>query len=167
MKRVRFVINTIEEEESVCKIAKNNVDFYISQRIVFTLPSKTIEEEYDLSRSEDFNSHLEKWWSEDDEEFIEKLLVFFNKPLNTAFVVSLSIYCVLGLYTNKENIITINNCIKDIDFDPIRIIKHEITHILVEPFIEKYSIGYSEKEEIVNKVLKIISESQNSVGKIS
>jgi hypothetical protein len=156
MKRVKFVINTVKEEETICKIAKSNVDFYVSQKIIFTLPNKLIEEEYDLSRYENFKNYLEKWWSEDDEEFIEKLLVFFNKPLNTGFVVKLSNYGVLGSYSNKENIITINNCIKDIDFDPIRIIKHEITHILVEPFIEKYSIGHSEKEEIVNKVLEII-----------
>jgi hypothetical protein len=122
------------------------------------LPQKTIEEEYDPKRYSEFMTFLERWWTEEDEAFIDKLLLFFNKDKDTIFTIKVSNYGVLGSYSDKENIVILNCCIKDIDFDPIRIVKHEIIHILVEPFIREYSIVHEKKEEIVNGVLKLMRD---------
>lgn len=158
MSKLKFSINSIEEERMTYEKTLENMEFYEKYKVIFTLPQKNIEEEYNLDRYNTFISLLKKWWTEEDEIFIDKLLMFFNKDKNTHFTVKISNYGVLGSYSDKRNEVTLNCCIKDIDFDPIRIIKHEIIHILVEPFIEEYSINHEKKELIVDSVLEMMNE---------
>lgn len=158
MSKLKFSINSIEEEKEVYENTLKNIEFYKKYKVIFTLPQKKIEEEYNLDRYNTFISLLKKWWTEEDEIFIDKLLMFFNKDKNTQFTVKISNYGVLGSYSDKRNEGTLNCHIGDIDFDPIRIIKHEIIHILVEPFIEEYSINHEKKELIVNSVLEMMKD---------
>jgi predicted SprT family Zn-dependent metalloprotease len=122
------------------------------------LPSREIEEEYDLKKYEEFEECLKDQWKESDDMFIEKLLSLFTKPLNTEYLVRISSYGPLGSYSNNSNTITLNRYIKEIGFDPIRIIKHEIVHIIIQPFIEKYSIEHREKECMVNNILELFKK---------
>lgn len=158
MSKLSFNINSIEEERVVCDNSLRNIEFYEKHKIIFTLPRATIEEEYDIKRYEEFVTFLKKSWSNKDNEIINRLLVFFNKNKDTGFTVNVSNYGVLGSYSDKHNNITLNRCIKDIDFDPIRIIKHEIVHILVEPYMKEYSIDHEKKESIVNDILGMIKD---------
>ncbi|BFT94463.1 MAG: hypothetical protein MNSN_02130 [Minisyncoccus archaeiphilus] len=158
MSKLKFSINSIEEEIAVYDKTLENMKLYEKHKVIFTLPQKKIEEEYSLDRYNAFISLLKKRWTEENEIFIDKSLMFFNKDKNTQFTVKISNYGVLGSYSDKRNEATLNYCIKDIDFNPIRIIKHEIIHILVEPFIEEYSINHEKKEFIVNSVLEVMND---------
>ncbi|MCK9578208.1 hypothetical protein M0R01_01785 [bacterium] len=158
MSELKFIPNSIEEETIIIEKTQENIEFFNKYNIIFTLPQKQIQEEYDIKKYNDFILCLRKWWTKNDDEFINKLLVFFNKPKKTDFLVKISNYGVLGSYSDKQNTITINCYIKEIDFDPVRIIKHEIIHILVQPYIETYSISHEKKESIVNTILEALKD---------
>ncbi|MDD5639359.1 MAG: hypothetical protein PHR47_00950 [Candidatus Pacebacteria bacterium] len=158
MSKLKFVPNSLKEEVIISEKTQKDIEFFNKHNIIFTLPQKQIQEEYNIEKYNDFILCLKKWWTKNDDEFINKLLIFFNKPTKTEFLVKISNYGVLGSYSDKQNTITINCYIKEIDFDPIRIIKHEIIHILVQPYIETYSISHGKKESIVNSIFEILKD---------
>ena len=86
-------------------------------------------------------------------EFCRKIANFFHKPADFQFIIEISNYGPLGFYNENNNTVTIN---LNTHLDVIKTIKHEMVHIMVEPFIKKYHIEHKQKESIVNTILKIL-----------
>ncbi len=150
---MKFSINSINEEKEVLERTLQVKLFLENERVKFTLPQKSIEDEYNKEEYESFKNTLKKNESELD-DFSRKLSVFFNKkPLS--FSIKISAYGPMGSYDTNNNIITIN---KYIDRDPIGTIKHEMVHIMVEHFVQEYSLSHTEKERLVNNLQKTIEQ---------
>ena len=150
---VKFVINTIKREKEVVRMTEKNLDFLKKQKIIFTLPEKDIENEYKIEKYQRYKKWLEEKWKEREGGFVEKLLLFFHEPETFQFIVEISNYGPLGSYNPQNNTVTIN---LNTPFDPIETIKHEMVHIMVEPFVKKYKISHNQKEIIVKTISKIL-----------
>ena len=58
----------------------------------------------------------------------------------------ISQYGPIGFYDYKTNCITIS---RHSHICPVKIIKHEMIHIIVEPYVLKYKFDHTQKEYIV------------------
>ena len=83
--------------------------------------------------------------------FFDKIEDFFAVKINEPFEVNISNYGVGGCY-NLPRKITIN---KQLPYDHILNIKHEIIHLLIEPFIKKHNIDFQNKEKLTNCILDL------------
>lgn len=106
-----------------------------------------------LKNIKDIKNGLKRNWKEREGGFVEKLLLFFHEPETFQFIVEISNYGPLGSYNPQNNTVTIN---LNTPFDPIETIKHEMVHIMVEPFVKKYKISHNQKEIIVKTISKIL-----------
>ncbi|OGZ32942.1 MAG: hypothetical protein A2V69_02980 [Candidatus Portnoybacteria bacterium RBG_13_40_8] len=159
MLNTKFVINSIEREKEIVDMVNKNINFFRTNRIVFTFPEKTVEEEYDIKKHENYKEWLETEWAKRENEFTERLLFLFNKSIELQFTVEISNYGPLGFYNTNTNTVTINLNTK---LDVISTIKHEMIHIILEPFIRKYQIEHARKEFIIDTILKILDTQVNS-----
>ncbi len=153
MLNTKFVINAIEREKDIVNMVWKNINFLKTHKIRFTLPEKTIEEDYSIKKYEMYKKWIESEWRKKEKGFTKQLLTFFHRPVELQFTIEISNYGPLGFYNANNNSITINF---NTHLDPINTIKHEMTHIMLEPFINKYRINHSQKELIVNTILKIL-----------
>lgn len=149
---VKFVINTVDREKEIVRMTLKNIKFLKDNKINFSLPVKTVEEEYDIKKYETFREKVEQAWDK-KKDFTQRLLTFFHEPLETKFVVEISNYGPLGFYSFNKHAVTIN---LNTRLNPIDTIMHEMTHIMVEPFVLRYHISYHQKENIVNAILRIL-----------
>ncbi len=153
MKGVRFIICNIQREKEIINMVEKNVEFFKELKIKFTWPKKLLEEEYEIGKYKKYKKKLESKWTKKDNEFIEKLACFFRESSGLNFIIEISNYGPMGFYNARKNIITINMN----NPNNVNTIKHEMIHILVEPFIREYNINHGKKEMIVNTVKDIIS----------
>lgn len=153
MSNTKVIINTIEREKQVVDMVHKNINFLKTNRIIFTLPEKSIEEEYDIKKYETYKEWIEAEWTKRENGFIERLLFLFNKPIELQFTVEISNYGPLGFYNASTNTITIN---LNTRLDVIDTIKHEVVHIVLEPFIKKYNIDFQNKENLVNTFFEFL-----------
>jgi hypothetical protein len=86
-----------------------------------------------------------------------KTINFFHEFQKTQFAVKISNYGPLGFYNTSNNTITIN---LNNPLDVIETIKHEMVHIMIEPFIRKYRVDQASKEFIVETILKILKKQE-------
>lgn len=157
MKNIIFEICSLEEEKSNANRAQVETDFYKQHNIRFSASAGNVEEEYinNQQKYQSFKDNLESRWFAEAVKFVDQLLEFFHEDENTSFVVKVCNYAALGSYDPINNLVFINlNCAP---LDPVRIIKHELIHIMVQPFINKYSIQHEQKEKIVNALLEVLA----------
>jgi len=155
MKNVKFIINSIPREKEIVKMTQKYLSFLTNEKIIFTLPKKDVVKEYDIKKYQQYKKYLEKEWAKKEKGFVKRLLTFFHQPLELQFIVEISNYGPLGFYNSSNNTVTIN---MNHPFDVTRTIKHEMVHIMVEPFVKKYSVSYQKKEHIVNIVMEILEQ---------
>ena len=151
---VRFVINAIEREQEIAAMVSKHIEFFENNNIRFTRPVQSVDEEYDAEQYETYKIRLETEWTKREQGFTERLLTFFQRPADLQFTVELSNYGPLGFYNEKSNTITVN---LNTHLDPVRTIMHEMVHIMLEPFIQKYRIEHNAKESIVNAVVGFLA----------
>lgn len=130
-------------------MVRKNIKFLETNRICYTLPQKTIEKEYIIKKYEKYKEWIENEWEKEEKGFTEQLLTFFHGPLDFQLTIEISNYGPLGFYNENKNIATIN---LNTHLNPVNTIKHEMVHVMLEPFIKKYSIDHSRKEFIVNTI---------------
>jgi len=152
MSKITFKINTIKQEQETFDNLKKKVGFYKRYHIRFTWPKKSVKDEYNRSDYLVFKKWLQKEWQKRENNFLEKIEILFHFKIKKAFEVYISNYGSGGRYI-LPNLIIIN---KQLKYDYIKVIKHEIIHLLVEPFIQKYKIEHQHKEKIVNAILEIL-----------
>lgn len=149
----KFSINNIEREKEILDVVRKNIDFLNENKIIFTQTQNSLEKEYKVKKYKDYKKWIKEEWKKREGGFLEKLLIFFNKPAKTQFIIEISNYGPLGFYNVRTNTVTIN---MNTMLDAVKTIKHEMIHIILEPFIKKYSIEHKQKEDIVNTVLDIL-----------
>ena len=59
---VKFVINTVDREKEIVRMTLKNIKFLKDNKINFSLPVKTVEEEYDIKKYETFREKVEQAW---------------------------------------------------------------------------------------------------------
>lgn len=127
---MKIKINTIADEKRVVRWCKHWVDFWIQNDYSFKMPEAMVEKEY---RVENFRLSINK----------KKLAVFEDLPIT----IRLTQYGCSGFYWPQTNEIFINVNYKG---DIIKLIKHEIIHLLIEDFINKNHISQKAKEKLVD-----------------
>lgn len=157
MSKLIFTICSKEREREIDEMVKKNLDFFKQNRIIFTQSERSIAEEYDLKKYDEYKERIGTEWDERSGDFFQKLSDFFRLPSELLFTVEISNYGPLGFYNTNGNIVTINiNADNRQDFT--NLIKHEMIHIAVDQFIRKYAVSYSQKEKIVNALLELFNE---------
>jgi len=154
------VKNGIKFEVKRVKRSLAKLDWYLIQGYEVKLPKgitrdvslsiikEKIEKEYN---EQDYKQITEKIlfdFSIIEKQFSEKLRMIFNVKIPAIFVVYLTKYGVGGSY-DLPNIIIFNINNKR----GIKTIVHEIVHIIIEPWVQKYEIQNQEKERIVDLIL--------------
>jgi len=156
MSKIIFKINDPDQEKVYTESLKGSVDFFNSHRIVTTWPQKDVDKEYDTEAYMVFKSRIEEEWKQKENKFLNKIETLFNLKFDEPFEVYISNYGVGGCY-NSPRKITIN---KQLPYNHVSNIKHEIIHLLIEPFIKEYNIDFNRKESIVEAILGVL-ESQD------
>jgi len=156
MNKIVFKIQSLQEEEFlVNKLVLPRLAFLKEKNIIFTLPKTSIEKEYNPAQLEVFKQKLEKDWDALNNNFFEKLEIFFGTTITDPFLVYVSNYGPLGRYLYKTHHVFINIHIEEKGFNAIKTVKHEIVHLIVEPFIQYYKINYEKKEKIVDMIIDL------------
>ena len=153
MSKIAFKTNDINQEKVLVESLRKSMDFFNSHGITTTWPKEDVEKEYKESGYNDFKDKLEQEWNEKENNFFEKVETFFNFKIDEQFEVNISNYGVGGCYSLPRKI-TIN---KQLPYDHVSNIKHEIIHLLIEPFIKKYNIDFQNKEKLTNCILELFS----------
>ncbi len=157
---LKFKIKTVEEERETIQQAKEKEDWYKKNDYPITLPKKDLESEYIKEKYLSEAKRLEKLWSRQDDKFVQVLTDFLNKDMEQPIVVHVGKYGVAGRYT-LPNHVYINTQLFD---NHIEIIKHEIVHLLLEPFVQKYGIDHEEKENLVDTIQEIVENTPTYRG---
>lgn len=152
--KINFNICTVAKEKENVFNAKKITDFLNQQNIYYTMPEKSIEEEYDEDKYKSKLSEIERSWLGNEQIFMEKLQDFFTADSNMVIDVYLTNYGAMGFYNEQQKKVFINQNYPE-DFN--RLIKHEIIHLFVEPFIKKYQLKHEDKEELVNVLVKLFN----------
>ena len=156
MNKIVFKIQSLQEEEFlVNKLVLPRLAFLKKKSIIFTLPKTSIEEEYNPTQLEAFKQKLEKDWDALNNNFFEKLESFFGTTITDPFLVHVSNYGPLGRYLYKTHHVFINIHIEEKSFKATRTVEHEIIHLIIEPFVQKYNINQEKKEKIVNAIVDL------------
>jgi hypothetical protein len=151
MPKIIFKINDINQEKILVESLQKSIDFFNSHRIETTWPKEEIEKEYKESDYTNFRNKLEEEWSTRENNFFDKIETFFNLKIDEPFEVNISNYGVGGCYNLPRKVI-IN---RQLPYDHISNIKHEIIHLLIEPYIKKYNIDFQNKEKLTNCFLEL------------
>jgi hypothetical protein len=107
-----------------------------------------IIKEFDEKRYEKVRESITFDFLKIERRFTQKLKEIFHKNIPTVIFVSLTNYGVGGSYNPPDTIIcNINNK------KYIKTVVHEIIHLLLEKWIQKYKIKHWEKERIVDLIL--------------
>lgn len=146
---IKFVYNTVSEEQAIADRFCSSVDFFNKHNIRFTLPERAIEAEYDPALYETYRSATEAAWAGRAGDFVERLRLFFNTPEPLQFTVRITQYGPLGFYDHKDRSVTIN---RHAHIEAAKIIKHEMIHVMVEPYVLANHLNHSQKEFIVETI---------------
>lgn len=144
---IEFIINSIEEERKVVERFKDSIEFFKKQGIRFSMPERRIEEEYDESVYQIFLKKAEAAWAEHDGKFVERLQLFFKVPSPLKFTVHITQYGPYGFYDDHGNpSVTVNRHVEE---QTLRVIRHEMIHTMVEPYVRAQTLNHKQKEFIV------------------
>ncbi len=143
---IKFVYNTVGEEQAIVDRFRGSVDFFNKHRIRFTMPEQAIGAEYDAAVYETYRAAVSAAWAERGGDFIEQLRLFFNIPKPLQFTVRITQYGPLGFYDHKDRSVTIN---RHAHIEATKIIKHEMIHVMVESYVLTHHLNHSQKEFIV------------------
>jgi len=149
--QVKFVINTLKEEKNIIELTKRKAKWFKKNRYPFTLPNQSLQAIY---KKEEYLSKIEKIeseWKKQENQFFSTLEDFFDQKIKKKFIVHIGKYGIGGGY-NLQNHVYINIALFH---DPIKIIQHEILHLMIEPFVKKYKIKHQKKEKIVNCLMEL------------
>jgi hypothetical protein len=146
MSQLTFIACSVEREREIDEMVKNNLAFFEQNRIIFTKSEKSVAEGYDFEKYARYQERIEMEWDQKSGAFFQKLSDFFRLSNDLTFKVEISNYGPLGFYHTHGNVVTINmNADGRQDFAGL--IKHEMIHIVIDPFIKKYSIDHPQKEK--------------------
>lgn len=155
MQSVSFNICSIDEERSIVDMTRKSVEFFKEHRIRITWPKTSVEEEYNKNEYVSFSKSLEEHWLKEGNVFLDRLITFFRLEHSPSFLIKITNYGPMGFYHEPDWTIFINR--NNVN-QAIRTIKHEMIHLLMEPFIRKYHIPHTQKETIVNTILGWMEE---------
>ncbi len=154
---IKFKIQTIAKERETVQQTKDREEWYKENDYPITLPEKDLESEYNKEEYLAEAKRIENLWSREDDKFIQILKDLLNKDLKKPIVAHIGKYGVAGRYT-LPNHVYINTQLFD---NHIEIIKHEIVHLMLEPFVQKYGISHEKKEDLID-IIQDIVENANS-----
>lgn len=107
-----------------------------------------LKNEYDEKIYQKTATEIIKKFSIKEKKFYSNLQTIFGKKIRSNYSVILTQYGVSGSYSLPNKIIlNINSKSK------IHTIFHEIVHLIIEPYIQKYTIEQNQKERIVDLIL--------------
>jgi len=149
--KVQFAVNSLKEEKEIIKVTKEKIKWFKKNRYPFTLPNKPLEMIYNPKDYFKKIKEIERKWVKQEEEFFSALEDFFGKRFQKNIIVHASKYGVAGGYS-LPNHVYINI---DLVHDPVKTIQHEIVHLVVEPFVQKYKIDHRKKEKIVDAIMEL------------
>lgn len=153
---LEFKINTIEREKELADFAAKQISFFKKNDIKFSLSSSSVEREYDIKSHNAFCSHLKSIWKKYGTDFNQKLSDFFNLREDLHITVRTTRYGALGYYNNERNEVYVN-MFNNKDFDFLSLIKHELIHLVLQPFVEKYKLDHQKKEALVSTIVSHLS----------
>lgn len=156
MLRIKWRINTIKQEKLIAKNSARFVDLFKRNNIIYNLPTRAIDSEYCRKEYLNFKKWLLPKWQKGERDFLKKIAYFFNLKDNRPFIINITNYGPLGFYDYDAKNIFIN---KNSKLDIVKTIKHEIVHVMLQKYIDKFKIPHIQKEEMVNKLLEIIDGS--------
>lgn len=145
LERERERANTIEKEWPVLK----------ERRIRFTWAKKPVEDEYNLAVYQAFIHKLKTAIPPEFEDWFSRVCCFFHLHGQKIPKVEITQYGAMGSYYPNHNMVTINI---HINRDPVLTIKHEILHLILHDYIEKYHLRHDRKEKIVNSLNELLGE---------
>lgn len=108
-----------------------------------------LDSEYEEKDYQEFANKTSNEFSKIEHSFFEKLQKICGKRIRRNFNLILTKYGVGGSYFPPNKIIY-NIAMKN---TPINSILHEIVHLTIEKYIQKYNIQQNEKERIVDLIL--------------
>lgn len=149
--QVKFVINSLEEEKEIVRLTKEKEKWFKKNKYRFTLPNKPLEAIY---KKEDYLKKIKKIeqdWQKQERQFFSILEDFFGKKFKKKIIVHVSKYGVGGGY-DLPNHVYINI---ELPYNIVKIMRHEILHLIIEPFVQKYKIDHREKEKIINCLMEL------------
>lgn len=155
---IKFKINSIDQEKAVVNKFIDQVDWFKLQNIRHNMPTANIEDEYDSSLYQEYLELAVSRWEEYADNFIESLLNFFNTDPKREFAVYVTQYGPWGFYDASNDSVIINRFAK---VDVVRLIKHELTHIMVENYVKKYDLNHKQKEFIVETLGNMFNDVNN------
>ena len=134
------------DEFGYCPRFPNDINPRIDnlEKIFLALKNEYKEEDYQRSADE-----IIKKFSEIENSFFENLQEVCGKRIRRRFKIMLTKYGVGGSYSVPNKIIY-NLGMKS---SSVYTILHEIVHLIIEPYIQKYQVGQNEKERIVDLIL--------------
>ena len=153
MKTILQKLNTYKEELEHLKLLKKEKTFLIRNGYFCNFPKIYDKHTYleNLRQYHDLYIKTVSKWNTESENFYKKIEYFFGKKINKSIEIKYTCYGPGGHYFSKENKVVVNINSPHI----IYIIKHEIVHLLVEPYILKYKIKHENKERLVNSIMNI------------
>ncbi len=143
--RVRFVINSLSEEREMVRLTKKKDGWFKVNKYHFLVPNGPLEDVY---QKEDYMKRtlvLERIWRKEEQKFFSILDDFFGRRIKRV-IVHITKYGVGGGYFLPNHVYL--NCA--LPFDSMKTIKHEILHLVVESYIQKYKVSHSKKEKLVD-----------------
>ena len=150
--KISFSPNSIEEEKKYISYTKKLGPWLKKNGYIFNVPTIFLKKMYIQKEYDNYIKILKSRWKKEEGEYLAKLNYFFGGKINLAIIVKISRYGVGGTYFlpgGQKATVTINITAP---YNHINVIKHEITHILVEPFVHKYKIKHFKKEKIVDAI---------------
>lgn len=156
MPTIIFENNSIEKEKQVIAFAKSSEPFFQERNLPYFLPSKNVEEEFELSSYDAFRDQLTlDWKNYKGEFFLDKLTTFFHLPADLHFRVNITQYGCYGFYHAPANDIFLNRRMTTF---PVDTLKHELLHLVLEPYVLKFHLHSEQKEQLVNMIFGVLNE---------
>ncbi|MDO8660174.1 MAG: hypothetical protein Q7K54_06310 [Candidatus Parcubacteria bacterium] len=114
-------------------------------KIIYSaIKNEYIEQNYEKAAAE-----IKKEFAKIESDFFTKLQAICGVRIKKHFIIILTKYGVGGSYSLPNKIIY-NISMRS---SSINTLLHEITHLIIEPYIKKYQIQQNEKERIVDLIL--------------
>ncbi|MFC1721628.1 hypothetical protein ACFL0Z_01800 [Patescibacteria group bacterium] len=151
---MKFIPSDLTCEKEIVKSMNSESAWMRKQGLDFTMPSKSIEQEYDQIKLQIVAKAVEAEWKKHGQDFFENLGLLLGKKISGDYQVCFTNYGPAGFY-NLPNEVYLNINFID-EFDPVESVKHEIIHLLIEPFVIKKKLGHETKEDLVDTILKAV-----------
>jgi hypothetical protein len=157
MKTVFVKFNSYKEELSYVELLKKEKSFLLENGYDVDLPEIFDENVYKKNKKNygKLLLEFEKKWNSEDKLFYSKIEDFFGRMMDKSIKIKFTAYGSGGHYDLKNDIVIVKI---NSPYDPIFIIKHEIVHLLLEPYILKYKVNHKNKEKLIDAILEVLLE---------